>query len=703
VLRSYADEGMWLPMLLGQQVYQDMLKKGLKLKPEQLYSMNQASIKDAIVIFGGGCTGEIVSEQGLIFTNHHCGYGAIAAASSVQNNYLRDGFWAMDKSKEIPSQGLQVRFLRSIDDVSKRIFDAVGNLQGVERLVKINEVSQELIKAAVAGDEFKTAEVKPIFKGRQYLLYTYEVYKDVRLVGTPPENIGKFGGDTDNWEWPRHTGDFSVFRVYMSKEGKAANYAADNVPYKPKYFLPVSIKGFADGDFSMIFGYPGSTNRYEVSEGIKQSIELFNPTLVKLRDMRLKFMLEEMRKSAATKLQLASEYASVANYWKFFDGEAKQLVKYDIYGQKKKAEEAFNNWAKGKTAYENLFSDFAKTYADWRPYEIHRVYMVEGIMGCKMISSASGWQALEAALRKGDDVKNMLSALEKARSNYLNNSNLKADKNILASVIMMYLTDIPSEQHPKGFYDLLFRKYSSIESSPFKAIAEDVFSNSMMVDDKKWAAFKANPDLNALNADPAYVVASAFAKNWAQNYLLKYNDFLAKKGELERIYLQGLFEMDPTRMNSTYPDANFTMRVSYGAVKSYKPKDAVLYDYVCTLSGAMAKYKPGDYEFDLPKKLIDLYNAKDYGPYADAKYKDLVVCFITSNDITGGNSGSPVINAKGELLGLAFDGNYEALSHKLAFDKDLNRTICVDVRYVLWCIEKVGGAKHIVDELKLVK
>ena len=703
LVRAYADEGMWLPMLLGQQVYQDMVKKGLKLKPEQLYSMNQASIKDAIVIFGGGCTGEIVSEQGLIFTNHHCGYGSIAAASSVQNNYLRDGFWAMDKGKEIPSQGLQVRFLRSIDDVSQKILDAAGSLKGMERIRKINEVAAELIKANVAEDEFKAAVIVPIFKGRQYLMYSYDVYKDVRLVGTPPESIGKFGGDTDNWEWPRHTGDFSVFRVYMSSTGKAANYAADNVPYKPKYFLPVSIKGFADGDYAMTYGYPGSTNRYETSPGIKLSIDINNPTLVKLRDMRLKFMFEEMRKSPATKLQLAPEYASVANYWKFYDGESKQLVKYDIFGQKKKVEDAFTAWAKGKPEYENLFTEFEKMYADWRPYAMHRQYIVEGITGCRLVRAAARWTELEALLKKGDNPQKLLQTLEAARSAYLANFNQKADKNILASVIMMFLTDVESSQHPQGFYDMLFRKYSSIDNSPFKAFADDVFTNSMMVDDKKWAAFKEKPSLEVLSADPAFVVVNAFIKNWDQNYQSKFVEFSTKNEDLGRSYLKGLFEMDPNRMNSTYPDANFTMRVSYGAVKSYKPKDAVMYDYVCTLSGAMAKYKPGDYEFDLPQKLLDLYKAKDFGQYADPKYKDIVVCFITTNDITGGNSGSPVINGKGELLGLAFDGNYEALSHKLAFDKDLNRTICVDVRYMLWCIEKLGGAKHIIDELKLAK
>lgn len=707
IFRSYADEGMWLPLLLGEQVYKDMLKRGLKLKPEQLYSINKASIKDAIVIFGGGCTGEIVSDQGLLFTNHHCGYGAIAAASTVEANYLRDGFWASDKTKEIASKNLSVSFLNRIEDVTAKVMDALGNTAGAERNQKLQAVTAELVKAATGGDEFKNAVVASMFKGNQYFLYVYDIFKDVRLVGTPPESIGKFGGDTDNWEWPRHTGDFSVFRVYMSKDGKPANYSADNVPYKPKHFLPVSIKGFKDGDYSMIFGYPGSTNRYETSFGVKLSTDINNPTLVKLRDMRLKYMFEEMKKSEATKLQLASEYASIANYWKFYDGETKQLLKFDTYGEKQKIEAAFNSWAKGKPEYENIFADYEKNYNEWRPYAAQRQYMVEGITGCRLIGAAAAWQNIEALLKRKDykpeEIERALRAADAGRKNYLANYNLKADQNILASAVMMFYSDIDKNQHPDGFYDGLFKQYNSIEASPYKAFAADVFSNSMMTDNNKWAAFMAKPNLDALMNDPAYKVVSAFIKNFNNKYAAKFAAFTAKNNDLGRLYMKGIMEMNPEKVKMMYPDANFTMRVSYGNIKSYQPRDAVKYDFVCTMNGVMAKYKPGDYEFDLPAKFVDLWKNKDYGQYADPVYKDVVVSFITTNDITGGNSGSPVIDANGNLLGLAFDGNYEALSHKLAFDKDLNRTICVDVRYVLWCIEKLGGAKHIVDELKLVK
>ena len=704
MFRTYADEGMWLPMLLGQQVYNDMVKKGLKLKPEQLYSINNASLKDAIVIFGGGCTGEIVSNQGLIFTNHHCGYGAIAKASTVDHNYLRDGFWAADKSQEIQTS-LSVQFLNRIEDVTKKMEDGLGSLSGAERNTKMQQIQADIIKEATGGNEFKRAVVASMFKGNQYFLYVYDIQKDIRFVGTPPESIGKFGGDTDNWEWPRHTGDFSVFRVYTGKDGQPANYDAANVPMTPKYFLPVSIKPLKDGDYSMIYGYPGSTNRYEISDGVKLSTDINNPSLVKLRDMRLKYMYAEMIKDPAVKLQLASSYAGIANYWKFFDGETKQLLKYDVYGNKKKYENEFNSWAKGKPEYENIVSDYAKNYEAWKPYAKHRQYINEGILGSPLLAFAGSLMSVENALNKKDakaeDIEKAVKAANNARKNFLEGENKKSDQKILANVLSMFMTDVDASQQPKDFYIDLF-KNSSIEENPFKKYAADVFENTMAFDDAKWKAFSTKPTVEALQQDVAFKTAAAFLNNYNKNYAAKFSAFNSKNNELGKAYLKGIMEMDPVKAKMMYPDANFTMRVSYGNVKSYYPKDAVKYDIVCTMKGVMDKYVKDDYEFDLPQKFIDLYNAKDFGRYVDPNYKDVVVNFITTNDITGGNSGSPVINGKGELIGLAFDGNYEALSHKLAFDKDLNRTICVDVRYVLWCIEKLGGAKHIVDELNII-
>lgn len=707
VARSMADEGMWLPLLLGQQVYNDMVKKGLKLTKEQLYNINKPSLKDAILIFGGGCTGEIVSNEGLIFTNHHCGYDAIASASTVEHNYLQNGFYAKNKGEEIPTT-LTVQFLLRIDDVTKEVMDSLGKLAGAERVQKQAAVLAAINKRMSDAGQNIEVRVSPLFKGNQFLAFVYQRYTDVRLVGTPPESVGKFGGDTDNWEWPRHTGDFSVFRVYGNAEGKPAKYSAENVPLKPKWYLPVSLKPLKDGDFSMIWGYPGGTNRYESSYGIKLATDINNPTLVKLRDTRLKYMFEEMKKDPAVKLQLASNYAGIANYWKFFDGETKQLLKYDVYGQKQKAEAAFNTWAAGKAEYQNIFSEWGKAYDAWRPYAKHRQYINEGVTGSPLIAFAGSLLQLEAAMVKtgasAADVKKAVEAATKQRTAFLAGENKVSDQQIVAAVTRMFYDDVDREQHPVGFYGTLKNTYGPLnDEATYKKYAADLFSRTMIFDDAKWNAFAANPDAVTLQGDPAFAHASAFITNYTSKYAPYFQQFNAKNAEYGRLYLKGIMEMDPVKAKMMYPDATFTMRVSYGNVKSYRPRDAVFYDYVTTSKGLLEKYKAGDYEFDLPAGQIELLKKKDFGQYMDPTRKDLVIGFITTNDITGGNSGSPVINNRGELIGLAFDGNYEALSHKLAFDKDLNRTICVDIRYVLWCIDKLGGGSNIIRELKLMK
>ncbi len=705
--KSFADEGMWLPLLLGQQVYNDMVKKGLKLTKDQLYHINKASLKDAIIIFGGGCTGEIVSAEGLIFTNHHCGYDAIASASTVEHNYLQNGFYAKNKGEEIPTT-LSVQFLVRIDDITSQVLDSLKGLSGAERVQRQSAVLASINKRMSDATQNIETRVSPLFKGNQFLAFVYQRYTDVRLVGAPPESVGKFGGDTDNWEWPRHTGDFSVFRVYTGADGKPAKYAEGNMPMKPKWYLPVSLRPLKDGDFAMIWGYPGSTNRYESSYGIQLATDINNPTLVKLRDVRLKYMFEEMKKDPAIKLQLASSYAGIANYWKFYDGETKQLLKYDILGQKKKAEEKFNAWAKGKPEYAGIFSDWGKAYEAWRPYSKHRQYINEGIFGSPLMGFAASLTQVEAALVKtgstAGDVRKAVDAANKQRTTFLAGENKLSDEHIVAAVARMFYEDVVKDQHPVGFYGTLKNNYGALDDdNTYKKYAADIFKNTMIFDDAKWNAFVANPDAITLQGDPAYNFANAFYTNYSSKYAPLYSQFTAKNAEYGRLYLKGIMEMDPVKAKMMYPDATFTMRVSYGNVKSYRPRDAVFYDYVTTSKGILEKYKAGDYEFDLPAKQIELLKKKDFGQYMDPTRKDLVVGFITTNDITGGNSGSPVINNRGELIGLAFDGNYEALSHKLAFDKDLNRTINVDIRYVLWCIDKLGGGANIIKELKLMK
>jgi hypothetical protein len=700
-----ADEGMWLVHLIGDKTYADMQKRGLKLTKEQLYSMNKSSLKDAILIFGGGCTAELVSKEGLVFTNHHCGYGNIAAASSVAHNYLKDGFWAKSKAEEIACPGLSVQFLEKIEDVTATVQEKLKGIDPKEYTAKLPGILTEMGKKASEGTEFEV-RISSFFKGNQFLQFTYQRFGDVRLVGTPPENIGKFGGDTDNWEWPRHTGDFSIFRVYMAPDGKATKeFKNENVPFKPKHYLPVSIKGLNDGDYAMIYGYPGGTNRYETSYGIKLKVEIDNPSLVKLRDERLKLMLKEMMADPAVKIQLASSYAGIANYWKFFDGESKQLIKYNVMGQKQKDEAAFEAWAKGKAEYDNLFANIKSVHDAWTPYAKGRQYLIEGIYGSPLIAYASNLKALDGAIANGaakpEDLTKALATVKTSREKFMKDENVASDKNILAAMLYMYHRDIADEQQPADFFGTMGIWGDANKEETYKKYSEFVFGNTMILDNAKWEAFMAKPDTAVLHRDPAYKTAMSFLNNYNNNYNKFYTDFVAQNYALNNKYQKGILEMK--KGQALYPDANFTMRVSYGNVKSYVPRDAVKYAEICTLKGVMEKYQPGDYEFDLPAKLIELIKNKDYGQYIDKKANDVVVSFITTNDITGGNSGSPVINAKGELIGLAFDGNYEALSHKIAFDKDLNRTICVDIRYVLFIIDKLGGAKNLIDELTLVK
>ena len=707
LFKASADEGMWLPMLLGQQVYDDMVKHGLKLTKDQLYSINKPSIKDAVVIFGSGCTGEIVSNQGLIFTNHHCGYGAIAKASSVEHNYLKDGFYAYSKDQEIKSD-LTITFLEKITDVTDQVEKELKGISEADRAKRTSEIYKEITDKVLDADNSIYGRVYSMFKGNQHILYVYKVYSDIRLVGAPPESVGKFGGDSDNWEWPRHTGDFSIFRVYATKDGKPAKYSADNVPLKPKWFLPVSLKGYKDGDFSMIYGYPGGTNRYETSFGIQLKNQIDNPSLVNLRDVRLKAMHAQMIKDPAIKLKLAESYSSIANYYKFYKGETEQLEKYHVFENKQKEEAKFETWAKNKPEFQNVLSDYQKNYEAWTPYAKERVYLNEGILGSPLAAYASTLMGVERALvvqgKTDADVRKAVNAATAARTRFLDGEDLTSDKIIMAKTAMMYYEDVDKSQQPVEFYQGLKEKFGALnDPNTYQKWADFVFNNTMILDEAKWDAFVKNPDAVTLQNDPAFAYASSFVKGYTLKYSKLYSDFVAKNNEFGRLYLKGIMEMNPVAAKKMYPDANFSMRVSYGNVKSYNPRDGVHYNYFTTSEGILEKYIPGDYEYDLPSKEIELLKKRDFGQYIDKKQNDLIIDFITTNDITGGNSGSPVMDAYGNLIGLAFDGNYEALSHKIQFDKDLNRTINVDIRYVLWCIDKLGGAKNIINELKLVR
>ncbi|MGB4776682.1 MAG: S46 family peptidase [Daejeonella sp.] len=698
-----ADEGMWLPMLIGKN-YEQMKKQGFKLTPEDLYSVNKASIKDAIVSFGGFCTGEIVSKNGLIFTNHHCGYDAAASNSTPQNNILDNGFYAKSNAEEKPIQGLFVRFLVRMEDVTPQVMAALNGVSDKDRAAKIAEISKQIAADATKGTT-QEADVKDIYKANQFLLFVYDRFTDIRLVGIPPQSIGKFGGDTDNWEWPRHTGDFSIFRVYAGADNKAAPYAATNKPYTPKKFLPVSIKGVKNGDFSMVYGFPGRTDRFLTSYGVQLATEKVNPTIVKLRDIRLKAWKEEMDKSVDTRLKLSSQYASIANYWKYFIGQTEQLKRLKIYDEKQKQEAAFTSWASSDQVSAGLMSEYKKAYAAYEPYAVHITYINEGLLASQWVRNAVQIGNITKMMSERKDdaayLKQAAQNLENILTNYKKTYNETADKKIFVSVLTSFYHDIPKSQHPKFITSLVEEYGKGSPETAFKAYTDFVWENSNLIKPEKLSAFLSKPSQDALDKDPAYKYAANLnpQEYTKTNFGTVTTDFQTAKVRLDNLYLKALLEKNKGMI--MYPDANSTMRISYGQVQSYAPKDGITYDITTNIDGMVAKYQPGNDEFDLPKSLLDAYAKRDFREYGENG--TLPVGFISNNDITGGNSGSPVINGNGELIGLAFDGNWEAMSGDIAFDKKFKRTISVDARFVLWCIDVLGGAKNIINELDIRK
>lgn len=697
-LATMADEGMWFLMHLKRLNEADMQKKGLKLTAEEIYSINNSSLKDAIVQFNGGCTAEIVSATGLVFTNHHCGYGAIAELSTKENDYLTNGFWAKNYAEELKPKSLYVRFFVRMDDVSKRILSLVNDKMSEKERNTI--IQQEVAKIEKENSENGkyVVNVRSFYNGNEFYYFVYQDYHDVRLVGTPPNSIGKFGGDTDNWEWPRHTGDFSIFRVYADKDGNPAAYSKDNVPLKPKYHLPISLKGIKEGDFSMILGYPGRTNRWMPAAGIDQNVNFAYPAWVEASKVGMDAMKRHMDKDQEVNINYASKYSGVANYWKNRQGMIDALTKHKTSATKRKAENKFNKWA-NKAANKAQYGDVIKTINDY--YEStnlkarHDNYLTGMVRSSTfaMLPSTLGTGLLQYSAANDAKRQEILPRIDAFIADNYEKLYLPLEIDVLADELNLYVAKAGDNIAP------YIAELAKQNNNQFTSVIKAAFDNSIFSSKEKLAAFIANPNAATVENDPLYKISKAIADKYRERteaQQLAEDNFQAA----HRKYIAGFLAQNPKA--KYYPDANSTLRLTYGTIRAL-PKDprndAKINNYT-TLDGTIAKYKPNDEEFDLPKKLMELHEKKDYGRYAD-KAGYMPVNFLSDQDITGGNSGSPVLNANGELIGLAFDGNIEAMAGDVIFDPKLQRTISVDIRYVLFVIDKFAGAQNIINELTI--
>lgn len=699
-----ADEGMWLPLLVSRLNYQDMRAHGLQLSAEEIYSVNKSSLKDAIVVLNGGsCTAEMISGQGLFLTNHHCAYGAIQDNSSTEHDYLTDGFWAYARGEELQANGMTAGFLQEMRDVTDAVLGEVSiTLSGEERAKAVAAavaVAKEKIQGEVA--EHYDVQIKSFFEGNEYYAFVYETFRDVRLVGAPPSSIGKYGGDTDNWMWPRHTGDFSMMRVYMGPDGKPAEYSEDNVPYAPKHFLPVSIDGVDKGDYAMIMGYPGSTDRYLSSYGVEQQLNVQQPNTVKIRAKKLELLKEDMNADPAIRIAYASKYAQISNYWKYFIGQQRGLKRLKVKEQKQALETQFQNWveadAERKSIYGTVLADWESAFSATNETALFRTYFRECVFGVEsniMAYRTSGLaRALSAEEVNQEQVKEQAEALKDRAKKFFKDYNMSTDKKLAVALYEFFAQDIPQDLQPEEFKTLVAKN-----KNDYAKMVDKMFSQSIFTSEEKLNEFLNEPSMKVLDKDPIYQMTMAFL-DFLRGPVAEMTAENDEKIETSnRLFVNGLRKMNSDK--NYYPNANSTMRVTYGNVLDYYPADAMHYDFYTTIEGVMEKEDPNNDEFIVPAKLKELYNAKDYGRYGEDG--TLRVCFLTNTDITGGNSGSPVINGKGELIGCAFDGNWEAMSGDIAFEPKLQRTIAVDIRYVLFIVDKFAGAQNLINEMKIV-
>ncbi len=696
-----ADEGMWLPSLVGKLNIDKMHSMGLKLSAEQIYSINNSSLKDAVVAMDrGSCTAEIVSADGLLLTNHHCGFGEIQKHSSVEHDYLQDGFWAQSHDQELPNPGKSVTFLVSMEDVTSRVLDGISDTTSVaSRRAKMADAIAVIEKQARGTTKYEVS-VRPLFEANIFYLFITETFRDIRLVGTPPQSIGKFGGETDNWMWPRHTGDFSMFRIYCAPDGKPANYAKENVPYHPKHHLPVSLKGVQENDYAMILGYPGRTNRYLTSYGLKNTMEVVNNIRIKARSAKLEIIRDYMAKGDKNRIQYASKFAISSNEYKYSVGQNLGLPALHVTGKKLAIEKEFTDWVNldpaRKVKYGNVLTDIANAYRsvdDRIAFEYSREVLLEGPEIFKFSLNIS---SLHNELRSNDKekIKEAANRFKASLDGFYNDYDAQTDLKIAAVLTKMYAENVATKYQP-SFLASATRKYKG----DYLAYTTQLYKKSIFPERQKLEAFLDKPSLKILDKDPVYNAMISMMEA-IKIIGVDYRQSTAGLENAKKLFVAGLNEMNSDK--TIYPDANSSMRLTYGRVGDCNPRDGVHYSYFTTLKGYAEKGVTGDPDFDFPQQLIDMYHAADYGRYAD-KDRTLHTCFTTNNDITGGNSGSPVMNANGELIGIAFDGNWEAMSGDIAYEPDLQKCINVDIRFVLWIIDKYAGAKHLVDEMTIIE
>lgn len=684
--------GMWIPSLLEGMNEKEMKSLGSKLSAKDIYDVNHSSLKDAIVHFNGGCTSEIISDSGLLLTNHHCGYGAIQSHSSVEHDYLEDGFWAKTMNDELPNKGMVATLIVRIDDITKDVLKDIPSSASLKEQQQLIDQHINKAKEKAQKEVWQDLKVKSMFDGNQYLLFVTETFKDIRLVGAPPTSIGKFGSDTDNWMWPRHTGDFSLFRIYANKQNQPAEYSEDNVPYDPKHFLPISLDGVSENDFTMVFGFPGRTSEYLPSVAIDQIVNKLNPPKIKIRDESLKIVDGYMRKDATIKIQYASKYARIANYWKKWIGESQGLTKSKAVEKKQALEVKFQEKNKNKPEYASLLKDFDSLYKDIEEVAIARDYWSEVVSrNVEILNATVRLYRFERKILKDPD------ALDKERTNLLNsyrgfykNYNANVDQDVFEKLLTIYKDDSPQAYLSE-----------SLKSAKISELSKNIYSSSSLTNLEAMTTILSGSSdevIKKINEDPGYSFGKTLVDNFYQNIDPKYQGLNLQIKAVQKVYMKALIETFPDEQ--FFPDANGTLRVTYGKVKGYQPKDAVVYQPVSYLEGVLEKYQPGDYEFDVPEKLIELYNNKDYGEYAvDGK---MPVNFIGTNHTTGGNSGSPVIDARGNLIGLNFDRVWEGTMSDYNYDPEICRNIMVDARYILFIVDKYAESQRLIDEMKLV-